>query len=187
MDAHLEHESASGNHRNGHNRKQVLTDEGAMELEVPRDRAGRFEPRLVEKYCRRLPGFDDKVLSMYARGMTTREIRGHVEELYAVSVSAELISKVTDAVLEEVGEWQSRPLEEVYAIVYFDAVRVKVRDEGLVRNKAVYLAIGVSCAGARKVLGLWIEHTEGAKFWLSVMNELKARGVGDVLIAVVDG
>ena len=187
MDAHLEHESASGNHRNGHNRKRVLSDEGAMELEVPRDRAGRFEPRLVEKYCRRLPGFDDKLLSMYARGMTTREIRGHVEELYGVSVSAELISKVTDAVLEEVGEWQSRPLEEVYAIVYFDAVRVKVRDEGLVRNKAVYLAIGVSCSGRKEILGLWIEHTEGAKFWLSVMNELKARGVADVLIAVVDG
>ena len=117
MDAHLEHEPASGNHRSGHNRKRVLTDEGAMELEVPRDRAGRFEPRLVEKYCRRLPGFDDKVISMYARGMTTHEIRGHVEELYGVSVSAELISKVTDAVLEEVGEWQSRPLEEVYAVM----------------------------------------------------------------------
>ena len=121
-----------------------------MELAVLRDRAGRFEPRLVEKYCRRLPGFDDKVLSMYARAMTTREIRAHVEELYAVSVSAELISKVTDAVLEGVGEWQSRPLEEVCAIVYFDAVRVNIRDEGLVRNKAVYLAIGVSGAGRKE-------------------------------------
>ena len=187
MDAHLEGERSRGNHRNGHNRKRVLTDEGALDLEIPRDRAGRFEPRLVEKYCRRLPGFDDKVISMYARGMTTREIRGHIEELYGVSVSAELVSKVTDAVLDEVGEWQSRPLEEVYAIVYFDAVRVKVRDEGLVRNKAVYLALGVSCEGQKEVLGLWIEQTEGAKFWLSVMNELKARGVADVLIAVVDG
>ncbi len=187
MDAHLEHEPAWGNHRNGHNRKRVLTDEGAMEVEVPRDRARRFEPQLVEKYCRRLQGFDDKVLSMYARGMTTREIRVHVEELYGVSVSAEFISKFTDAVLEEVGEWQSRPLEEVYAIVYFDAVRVRVRDEGLVRNKAVYLAIGVNCAGRKEIPSLWIEHTEGAKFWLSVMNELKARGVADVLIAVVDG
>ena len=187
MDAHLEGEGSRGNHRNGHNRKRVLTDEGALDLAVPRDRAGRFEPQLVEKYCRRLPGFDDKVISMYARGMTTREIRGHVEELYGVSVSAELVSKVTDAVLDEVGEWQSRPLEEVYAIVYFDAVRVKIRDEGLVRNKAVYLAVGVSCAGRKEVLGLWIEQTEGAKFWLSVMNELKARGVADVLIAVVDG
>ena len=189
MDAHLdrEPERSSGNHRNGHNRKRVLTDEGSVELAVPRDRQGRFEPQLVEKYCRRLPGFDDKVISMYARGMTTREIRGHIEELYAVTVSAELISKVTDAVLEEVREWQSRPLEEVYAIVYFDAVRVKIRDEGLVRNKAVYLAIGVRCSGHKEVLGLWIEQTEGAKFWLSVMNELKARGVADVLIAVVDG
>ncbi len=187
MDAHLEGEGSRGNHRNGHNRKRVLTDEGALDLEIPRDRAGRFEPQLVEKYCRRLPGFDDKVISMYARGMTTREIRGHLEELYGVSVSAELVSKVTDAVLEEVSEWQSRPLEQVCAIVYFDAVRVKIRDEGLVRNKAVYLAVGVSCAGRREVLGLWIEQTEGAKFWLSVMNELKARGVADVLIAVVDG
>ena len=142
---------------------------------------------MIEKYCRRLPGFDDKVISMYARGMTTREIRSHVEELYGLTVSAELISKVTDAVHEEVRQWQSRPLEETYAIIYFDAVRVKIRDEGLVRNKAVYLAIGVSCAGVKEVLGLWIEQTEGAKFWLSVMNELKARGTTDVLIAVVDG
>ena len=187
MDAHLDRERSGGNHRNGHNRKRVLTDEGALELAVPRDRAGSFEPQLVEKYCRRLPGFDDKVISMYARGMTTREIRGHIEELYGVSVSAELVSKVTDAVLDEVGEWQSRPLEETYAIMYFDAVRVKIRDEGLVRNKAVYLAVGVSCGGRKEVLGLWIEQTEGAKFWLSVMNELRARGVTDVLIAVVDG
>ena len=189
MEAHLGHEAeqVSGNHRNGHNRKRVLTEDGALDLEVPRDRQGRFEPQLVEKYARRLPGFDDKVISMYARGMTTREIRAHIAELYGLTVSAELISKVTDAVLDEVAEWQSRPLEEVYAIVYFDAVRVKIRDEGLVRNKAVYLAIGVSCAGRKEVLGLWIEQTEGAKFWLSVMNELKTRGVGDVLIAVVDG
>ena len=189
MQAHLEdeHEAGSGNHRNGHNRKRVLTDGGAMDVAVPRDREGRFEPQLIEKYCRRLPGFDDKVISMYARGMTTREIRSHIEELYGLSVSRELISKVTDAVHEEIRDWQSRPLEETYAIVYFDAVRVKIRDEGLVRNKAVYLAIGISCAGRKEVLGLWIEQTEGAKFWLSVMNELKARGVADVLIAVVDG
>ena len=187
MDAHLEAEQTPDNRRNGHNRKRVLTDDGALDLEVPRDRAGRFEPQLVEKYARRLPGFDDKVISMYARGMTTREIRDHVAELYGVTVSAELISKVTDAVLDEVAEWQSRPLEEVYAIVYFDAVRVKIRDDGLVRNKAVYLAIGVTCRGRKEVLGLWIEQTEGAKFWLSVMNELKVRGVADVLIAVVDG
>ena len=185
MDALLDGEQESDNRTNGHNRKRVLTDRSALDLEVPRDRLGRFEPQLVEKYARRLPGFDDKVISMYARGMTTREIRGHVAEMYGVTVSAELISKVTDAVLEEGAEWQSRPLEEVYAIVYLDAVRVKMRDEGLVRNKAVYLAIGVTCMGRKEVLGLWIEQTEGAKFWLSVMNELKARGVADVLIAAV--
>jgi len=158
-----------------------------MDVAVPRDRQGRFEPQLIEKYRRRLPGFDEKVIAMYARGMTTREIGSHVRELYGIDVSAELISKVTDAVHQEVDEWQSRPLEPVYAIVYFDAVRVKVRDEGLVRNKAVYLAIGVDCSGRKDVLGLWIEQTEGAKFWLSVMNELKARGLQDILIAVVDG
>ena len=141
----------------------------------------------MEKYARRLPGFDDKVISMYARGMTTREIRGHVEELYGLSVSAELISKVTDAVHDEIREWQTRSMEDVYAVVYFDAVRAKVRDEGLVRNKAVYLGIGVTCAGRKEVLGLWIEQTEGARFWFAVMNELKARDLRDVLIAVVDG
>ena len=187
MDAHLEHESASGNHRK-RAQPQAGADrrgcDGAGGAAGPR---GALRAAVGGEVLPAPAGFDDKVLSMYARGMTTREIRAHVEELYGVSVSAELISKVTDAVLEEVGEWQSRPLEEVYAIVYFDAVRVKVRDEGLVRNKAVYLAIGVTCAGRKEILGLWIEHTEGAKFWLSVMNELKARGVGDVLIAVVDG
>lgn len=189
MDVHLEQddEQASGNHRNGNSRKRVLTDTGAMEVSIPRDRHGRFDPKLIEKYRRRLPGFDEKVIGLYARGMSTREIQAHVRELYGVDVSPELVSKVTDAVHDEVREWQSRPLDSVYAIVYFDAVRVKIRDEGLVRNKAVYLAIGVTCSGYKEVLGLWIEQTEGAKFWLSVMNELKARGVTDVLIAVVDG
>ena len=140
----------------------------------------------MERYARRLPGFDDKVISMYARGMTTREIRGHVEELYGISVSAELVSKLTDAVHDEIGEWQTRSLEDVYAVVYFDAIRAKVREEGLVRNKAVYLGIGVTCAGRKEVLGLWIEQTEGARFWYAVMNELKARGLRDVLIANVD-
>ena len=133
---------ASGNHRNGHSRKRVLTDDGRLDLSIPRDRQGRFDPKLVEKHCRRLPGFDDKVISMYARGMSTREIQGHVRELYGIEVSPELVSKVTDAVLDELAARQSRPLESVYAIVYFDAVRVKIRDEGLVRNTAVYLAIG---------------------------------------------
>jgi len=189
MDHHLDadDEQTSGNHRNGHSRKQVLTDDGKMEVAVPRDRQGRFDPKLIEKHCRRLPGFDDKVISMYARGMSTREICAHVRELYGVEVSAELISKVTDAVLEELKEWQSRPLESVYAIVYFDAVRVKIRDEGLVKNKAVYLAIGYTCSGYKQILGMWIEQSEGAKFWLSVMNDLKARGLEDILIAVVDG
>ena len=165
----------------------MLTDDGRLDLSIPRDRQGRFDPKLIEKHCRRLPGFDDKVVSMYARGMSTREIQGHVRELYGIEVSPELISKVTDAVLDELAAWQSRPLESVYAIVYFDAVRVKIRDEGLVRNKAVYLAIGYTCDGFKQILGLWIEQTEGAKFWLSVMNDLKARGLADILIAVVDG
>ena len=189
MDHHLSQEPArqSGNHRNGHNRKRVATESGSMDLAVPRDRRGSFEPALVEKHVRRLPGFDEKVISMYARGMTTREIAAHVEELYGLSVSRELVSKVTDSVHEEIRQWQSRPLEQTYAIVYFDAVRVKIRDEGLVRNKAVHLAVGVTCAGRKEVLGMWLAREEGAKFWLSVMNELKARGVQDVLIAVVDG
>ncbi len=140
MEAHLEGnpEPVIGNHRNGHNHKRILSDDGGFELVVPRDRLGQFEPQLIAQYVRRLPGFDDKVISMYAWGMTTREIRGHVEELYGVAVSAELISKVTDAVHEEVRQWQTRPLESIYAIVYFDAVRVKIRDEGVVQNKAVY-------------------------------------------------
>ena len=189
MDHHLDGdtEQASGNHRNGHSRKRVLTDDGQMDVSIPRDRQGHFDPKLIEKHCRRLPGFDDKVISMYARGVSTREIQGHVLELYGVEVSAELISKVTDAVLDELKDWQTRPLEEVYAIVYFDAVRVKIRDEGLVKNKAVYLAIGYTCSGYKQILGMWVEQTEGAKFWLSVMNDLKVRGVEDVLIAVVDG
>lgn len=189
MEAHLEseQEAGSGNHRNGHNRKRVLTGTGSVELSVPRDREGRFEPQLIEKWARRLPGFDEKVISLYARGMTTREIRAHVEELYGVTVSRELISKVTDEVHEELAEWRSRPLEAVYPIVYFDALRVKVREEGLVQNKAVHLAIGVTVMGQKQILGLWTASQEGAKFWLRVMNELKSRGVRDVLIVVVDG
>ena len=189
MEVHLssEGEAGSGNHRNGHNRKRVLTGTGSVELAVPRDREGRFEPQLIEKWARRLPGFDEKVISLYARGMTTREIRAHVEELYGVTVSRELISKVTDEVHEELREWRSRPLEAVYPIVYFDALRVKIREEGLVQNKAVHLAIGVTALGRKEILGMWTAANEGAKFWLGVMNELKARGVRDVLIVVVDG
>lgn len=189
MDVHLDGEAEAGlsNHRNGSSSKTVLTPEGPMELSIPRDRHGRFDPALIAKYRRRFPGFDDKIIALYARGMSTRDIQGHVRELYGIEVSPDLVSAVTDSVIDEVTSWQSRPLEPTYAIVFFDALRVKIRDEGLVRNKAVYLAIGVRPSGHKEVLGLWIEQTEGAKFWLRVMNEIKARGTNDILIAVVDG
>lgn len=177
----------SGNSRNGHGKKRVLTDSSSVEISVPRDRNGSFEPQLVRKGQRRLPGFDEKVISLYARGMTQREIRGHLEELYGISVSADLISRVTDAVIEEVKAWQTRPLDAIYAVIFFDALFVKVRDEGTVRTKAIYLAIGIAMDGTKEILGLWIEQTEGAKFWLRVMNELRTRGIKDCLIAVVDG
>ena len=177
----------TGNSRNGHSDKRVLTEDGEVELAVPRDRNGSFEPVIVPKGERRLDRFDDRIVSLYARGMTVREIRGHLEELYGVAVSPDLISRVTDAVLEEVREWQNRPLDPVYPVVFFDALRVKIRDEGLVRNKAVYLALAITSEGDKEVLGLWIEQTEGAKFWLKVMNELRTRGLHDILIAVVDG
>ena len=166
----------SGNSRNGHSGKTVLTEDGAVELAVPRDRNGSFEPAIVPKGERRLDDFDDRILSLYARGMTVREIQAHLHELYRVVVSPDLISRVTDAVLEEVRDWQNRPLDGVYPVVFFDALRVKIRDEGLVRNKAVYLALAITCQGEKEVLGLWIEQTEGAKFWLKVMNELRTRG-----------
>lgn len=186
MDHHLAGDE-SGNRRNGYGRKTVLTDTGAVELSVPRDRASTFDPQLIGKYQRRFPGFDDKIISMYARGMSTREITGHLRELYGIEVSADLISAVTDAVLDEVAAWQTRPLEAVYPLVFLDALRVKIRDESLVRNKAIHIAIGVRVDGTKEVLGLWIEQNEGAKFWLRVLNELKNRGVEDILLAVVDG
>jgi transposase-like protein len=178
---------AAGNCRNGFSRKVVLSDSGALEIAVPRDRQSRFEPRLVPKWQKRLPGFDQKIIALYARGMTVREIQALLEEQYHVEVSPDFISTVTDAVHAEVSEWQNRPLEKMYPLVFFDALRVRIRDEGTVRNKAVYLALGVEADGTREVLGLWIEQQEGAKFWLKVMNELRNRGVEDVLIAVVDG
>jgi putative transposase len=189
MDVHLdaEEEQAAGNHRNGRSDKRVLTDTGALPLTIPRDRHGRFEPKLIEKYKRRFPGFDEKIIALYARGMSTRDIQAHVRELYGLDISPDLVSAVTDAVHEEVSAWQSRPLEPVYAVVFFDALRVKIRDEGAVRNKAVYLAIGIRCSGHKEILGLWIEQAEGAKFWLRVMTELRNRGTQDILIAVVDG
>jgi putative transposase len=177
----------TGNRRNGYSKKTVLTENEAIDLAIPRDRRGSFEPQLIAKYQRRFPGFDDKIISMYARGMSVREIQGHLRDLYGIEASPQLISTVTDAVLEEVGRWQSRPLDPLYALVFFDALRVKMRDEGTVRNKAVYLAIGVTPEGRKDVLGIWIEQTEGAKFWLRVMTEIKSRGVNDILIAIVDG
>ena len=175
------------NARNGTTPKTVLTDEGALALEIPRDRASTFAPQLVPKGVRRLPGFDQKVLSLYARGLTTRELQAHLEECYQTAVSAELISAVTDEVLQEVATWQQRPLEPVYIAVVFDALRVKIRDEGLVQHKAVYLALGVLPTGAKEILGFWIAQTEGAAFWQRVMSEVQGRGVRDILIAMIDG
>jgi putative transposase len=177
----------TGNTRNGHSKKIVKSESGEMDLAIPRDRKGSFEPQLIKKGQRRFEGFDDKIISMYARGMTVREIQAHLKELYGVQVSPDLISRVTDAVIEEVRGWQNRPLETIYPLVIFDALRVKIRDEGVVKNKAVYLALGMNVDGIKQVLGLWIEQTEGAKFWLRVMTELKNRGVADILIAAVDG
>jgi putative transposase len=187
MDHHLDGDGQGGNSRNGYGRKTVITDTGKLSLNVPRDRQASFDPALIGKYQRRFPGFDDKVISMYARGMSNREIVGHLRELYGVDVSPDLISVVTDAVLEEIAAWQARPLEPVYPLVFFDALRVKIRDEGLVRNKAVHIALGVRHDGGKEILGMWLEQNEGAKFWLRVMNELKNRGVDDLLVAVVDG
>jgi transposase-like protein len=175
------------NRRNGSRTKQVRTERGEVEVEVPRDRAGTFEPQLIGKHERSFDGFDDKVLSLYSRGMSVRDIQRHLEELYGVDVSPDLISRVTDAVWEEVTEWQSRPLEPVYPIVYIDALVVKIRDQGKVENKAIHLAVGVTEDGERDVLGMWAERTEGAKFWSSVLAELKQRGVDDILILCADG
>ena len=176
-----------GNSRNGRSSKTLKTDYGELDISVPRDRNSEFEPRIVKKGQRRFTGFDDKILSMYARGMTTRDIQGHLEEIYGVEVSPELISTVTDGIISEVKEWQNRPIDELYPIVFFDAIRMKIRDEGQVINKAAYLAIGIDMNGIKDVLGIWIEKNEGAKFWLSVFTELKNRGMNDVLIACVDG
>ncbi len=175
------------NHRNGKSGKTVLTEDGPLRIEVPRDRDGSFEPVLIPKHERRFTGFDEKIIAMYARGMTMREVRGFLLDSYGVDVSPEFISSVTDAVMAEVTAWQSRPLELMYPVVFFDALRVKIREDAVVRNKAIYLALGVLPDGTRDILGLWIEGTEGAKFWMKVFNDLKVRGVADILIAVTDG
>lgn len=177
----------ASNHRNGASKKTLIGEDGEVEIEVPRDREGSFEPQLIRKGQRRFDGFDQKIIAMYARGMTVREIQAFLEEQYGARVSPDLISEVTDAVVEEVKAWQLRPLEKMYPIVFLDALRVKIRDEGTVMNKAVYMALGVRRDGSRDVLGLWIEQTEGAKFWRGVVTELQNRGVEAILLAVVDG
>lgn len=177
----------SGNSRNGKTHKTVKGRTGEMEIRIPRDRNGEFEPQLIKKHQRRLPGFDDKVLALYAHGMTTRMIAGHLKELYGVNVSPSLISAVTDTVLEDVKAWQSRPLDAVYPILYLDALHLKMRSEGQVQNQAVYLALGINLDGYKELLGIWIGESEGAKFWLGVLTELKNRGVEDILIACMDG
>ena len=176
-----------GNHRNGATGKTVLTDAGPLRIDIPRDRQGSFEPLLIPKHERRFTGFDDKIVALYARGMTVREIQGFLAEQYGTEVSPDFISSVTDAVMAEVTAWQSRPLEALYPVVFFDALRVKIREDAVVRNKAIYLALGVLPDGTRDILGRWIENTEGAKFWMKVFNDLKTRGVADILIAVTDG
>jgi putative transposase len=192
MTEHLGHDrhgavaNESGNTRNGHSRKTLKGEFGELPIEVPRDRHGSFEPKLIPKHKTRWQGFDDKILSLYARGMTVREIQAHLQEMYGTEVSPSLISTVTDAVVDEVTTWQARPLDRVYPIVYMDCIHVKVR-EGAVRIKAAYLAIGINLSGEKEVLGLWLAQTEGAKFWLQVVTELRNRGVQDIFIACVDG
>jgi putative transposase len=193
MEAHLGHAkneavtNPAGNARNGKSSKTLKGEFGELPIEIPRDRNGSFEPQLIPKHQTRWNGFDEKILSLYARGMTVREIQGHLEEMYGAEVSPTLISSVTDAVADEVKAWQSRPLDALYPIVYLDCIHVKVRDAGTVRAKAVYLALGINMAGEKELLGIWIAQTEGAKFWLQVITELKNRGVADILIACVDG
>jgi len=193
MADHLGHDKSdpvtnvTGNARNGHSAKTLKGEFGELPLDIPRDRQGAFEPQLITKHQTRWTGFDDKIISLYARGMTVREIQGHLTEMYGTEVSPSLISAVTDAVSEEVKAWQARPLDPLYPILYLDCIHIKVRDTGAVRVKAVYLAIGVNFTGHKEVLGLWIAQTEGAKFWLQVVTELKNRGVQDIFIACVDG
>jgi len=193
LTAHLGYEAGqappggAGNSRNGQPTKTVITDQGPLRIRSPRDRKGTFEPQIVNKRQTRWVGFDEKVISLYARGLTVREIQGHLAEIYGTEVSPDLISKITDAVLEDAKAWQNRPLERLYPIVYLDALIIKIREGQAVRNFACYVAIGVNLEGERDVLGLWFQRTEGAKFWMQVLTELKQRGVADVLFFCVDG
>lgn len=192
MDEHLGYEKhqrndESDNSRNGSSKKRITTEVGTVPIDIPRDRNGEFEPQIIPKHKRRFDGFDDKIISMYALGMTTRDIQDHLKDIYGAQVSPELISNVTEKIMDDVKEWRNRPLESIYPIVYFDALVVKGRTDGRVVKKAVYVALGVSMEGQKEVLGLWIAETEVAKFWLSVITELKNRGVEDILIACIDG
>jgi len=187
LDDHLDHPDSASNSRNGYTRKRLKTEDGEFELATPRDRAGEFEPQLVKKHQRRFTTMDDKILFLYAQGLSTREIVKAFGDLYGADVSPTLVSKVTDAVIEQVIEWQSRPLDEIYPIVYLDCIVVKIRQDKTVINKAIYLALGVNLEGHKDLLGLWISENEGAKFWLNVLTELQNRGVKDILIACVDG
>lgn len=193
MAGHLGHDkhetvtNSTGNARNGKSRKTLKGEFGELPIEIPRDREGSFEPQIIPRHQTRWVGFDDKIISLYARGMTVREIQQHLTEIYGTEVSPTLISTVTDSVMDEVKQWQSRPLDAVYPVIYLDCIHVKVRDTGSVRAKAIYLAIGINMEGHKEILGLWIAQTEGAKFWLSVVTELKNRGVQDIFIACVDG
>jgi len=193
MDEHLGYEKHApegyhgGNSRNGSSKKRVITDDSTIEIDVPRDRDGSFEPQAVKKGQRRLKGFDDKVIALYARGMTTRDIRDHVKEIYDVDIAPSLVSRITEQVQDDVERWQNRPLDRVYPIVYLDALVLKMRDHGIVINKTIYVVLGIDMRGLKQVLGLWVAETEGAKFWLRVCNELRNRGVQDILFACVDG
>jgi len=197
MEAELTHElgyeknvrsgGSTSNRRNGHSSKRVRSKHGEIDLEIPRDRESEFEPVLIKKHQRRFDGFDDLILSLYARGVSTRDIRSHIEDLYGIEVSPELVSTVTDNVQEFVREWQTRPLDALYPIVYLDALRMKIRVDGVVQNRCIYLAIGVNMEGKKEALGLWASENEGAKFWLSVLTELNNRGLRDIFIACVDG
>jgi putative transposase len=184
---HMEPPGGAGNTRNGTTPKTLITEQGRVPIDAPRDRDGSFEPRIVRKRQRRFVGFDDKILALYSRGLSVRDIAAHLEEIYGVKVSRELISKVTDAVMDDVREWAKRPLEDVYPVIFLDALILKVREGGTVRRKACYLALGVTVDGDRDVLGMWFQETEGAKFWMQVLTELKQRGVRDILICCVDG
>ena len=190
LDVHLRQEQEevrSGNRRNGKSSKTLQSEQGPVPIAVPRDRLGTFEPQLIKKHQTRIPGLDEKILALYARGVSTREIEQHLEELYGTEVSPSLVSAVTEAVCEELNEWQNRPLDGVYPVIWLDALVIKVRDQGLVRNKAAHLAVGLTLEGRKEVLGLWFETNEGAKFWLRVLTELRNRGVKDVLFACCDG